>query len=268
MSPRAEVETPLKGARILVTRAREDTDSLRLALEPLGAEVLSQPTIAVGAPANPIPLDSALRGIATFDWIAFTSRYAVRAVFERLSTLGGPGGLPGTLRVAAVGASTATELHHRDVASVLVPSEPSGSALATAMQRAGVEGRRVLLPAGDLARPELRQGLIRAGAEVVQVVAYRTVVPDSVDRTILDALCGGKIDVVAFASPSAIRNLVAMLGPDSWCLHRTRIACIGDTTAQAIEQHGFRANATGQTGLAGLVDAIVGAYKERQRDHA
>jgi uroporphyrinogen-III synthase len=267
MRPQAAIETPLAGARVLLTRTRDDSQSLRAVLEPLGAEVWSQPTIAIEPPLNPIPIDAAVRDIATFDWIAFSSRHAVRAVFDRLPAVGGQSRLPRNLRVAAVGASTAAELHHRNVAAVLEPAEPTGLALAEAMRAIGVMGKRVLLPAGDLVRPELRQDLAEAGAKVLQVVAYRTLVPEVPDPAILDALCAGEIDVVAVASPSAIRNLVAMLGIDSWCLHRTRIACIGNTTAQAVQKYGFRASAVGHTGLEGFVDAILVAYKEPQGDH-
>jgi uroporphyrinogen-III synthase len=145
---------------------------------------------------------------------------------------------------------------------VLEPDEANATSLAAALERNGITGRRVLIPGGDLARAELRQGLDRAGAAVTQVVAYRTVMPERYDGSIIDSLCHGQIDVVAVASPSAIRNLAAMLGRDTWCLRRVRIACIGATTAEEVTRLGCRPFAAAGTGTEALQAAIVAAYRD------
>jgi len=226
--------------------------------------VVELPTLAIEPPEDFAPLDAALRNLAHYDWVAFASRNAIRAVFDRLPALGLPATLPVGLHVAAVGPSTASDLHSRGVAPDCVPERATASELAAAMIRDGIEGARVLLPAGNLARSELRRELEGAGAQVDEVVAYRTIRPEDLDTAALDVLRAGAIDVVALASPSAIRNLVAMLDGDVACLQRSALACIGPSTAAAVQARGLSPTvvATRHT-LDGLTDAIVGCSRER-----
>jgi uroporphyrinogen-III synthase len=125
----------------------------------------------------------------------------------------------------------------------LVPSDASGSALAAALHdRTGsLEGRRVLWPRSDIARRELPDGLARAGATVVEPVAYRTVTarPAGLEafRTRLEA---GGVDAVCFLAPSAAEGLAAALrSPDLAVLKgRCLVASLGPTTTRALERLG------------------------------
>ena len=75
----------------------------------------------------------------------------------------------------------------------------------------------MLLPRADLARDRLADELTQAGAEVVDVIAYRTIPetpePGS-DQDIYRMLLDRRIDAVTFASASAVRNFVDVLGRD------------------------------------------------------
>jgi uroporphyrinogen-III synthase len=182
----------------------------------------------------------------------------------RLTALGLPAALPSHLRVAAVGAATAHELGSRGVPIHLVPAEGTAARLAVHMVGAGAGGTRILLPVGNLARPHLRRGLEEAGAQVDQVVAYRTVRPAEVDEAALEAVRRGDIDAVALASPSAIRHLVDLLGPHASCLQKARLACIGPTTAAEVRELGLEPSAVaGEHTLQGLVQAIASLFGER-----
>jgi uroporphyrinogen III methyltransferase/synthase len=250
-------EGTLQGKRIVLTRRREDAGDAWEALTRAGAAILELPTITIEPEQDIRPLDAALRRLENYDWIAFASRQAVKMVFDRVEALGmhrGPFHIP---RVGAVGPSTAAELRARDVAVACVPDEATGRALAAAMVKMGVLGSRVLLPLGNLARPELGEDLEAAGARVERIVVYRTVTPAEVDQSALHALRAGQVDLVALASPSAMRNLVELLGPDADVLRAIPLACIGPSTAEAVRALGFEpaAVATEHT-LSGLVTAI------------
>ncbi|GAC1474268.1 MAG: uroporphyrinogen-III synthase [Chloroflexota bacterium] len=259
--PRA-VDTPLRGARVLITRATDDAAPLRSRLEELGATVLLLPTIEILPPFDMEPLDRALRDLKRYGWIVFTSRYAVETVFRRMGALGLSQTLPPSVRIAAVGPSTAVRLAERGYRDVVAPRSENARArdLAEALCEVGVNGQRLLFPAADLARQELRQVLEDGGAEVHTVIAYRTATPIDPDRGLIDALCHGEIDVVAIASPSAIHNLAAMLEPDAWCLKRTGVACIGPTTAEAIRGLDIEPIVSKTANIDGLVEAIVAAF--------
>ncbi|MBV9282724.1 MAG: uroporphyrinogen-III synthase [Chloroflexi bacterium] len=247
-------EAPLSGRRVLVTRAREDSAALRSSLEELGAAVIELPTVVIEPPEDPGPLDAAVGELSACDWIVFTSRNAVRAVLPRL-----PGGmLPAGLRVAAVGPSTVRELGLHGIAADCVPEEATSGALADALIGLGVMGARVLIPAGNLARPDLGKRLRDASAEVREVVAYRTVRPRDVDPGALASLWQGAIDAVALASPSALRNLIELLEGDVGPLQATRLVCIGPTTAATVKESGLTPAAVAEEHtLDGLVRAIA-----------
>lgn len=268
-APRAATEGPLRGVRVLLTRARDDNEPLRALLVDAGAVVRELPTLATAVPDDLSPLDVALRRLAGYDWIVFSSRHAVTAVCGRLAALALPAVWP---RVAAVGPATAAVLRQRDVRVDCLPSQATGSALAAAIVGCGLGGGRVLLPAGDLARPELRAGLEAAGAQVEQVTVYRTVRPDVVGAgdapwDALAALERGEIDVVVLLSPSAITNLVEMLGARQAVLQRARLACIGPTTAAAVRERGFLPAIVAEDHtVPGLVRALTHLMAEHAHD--
>jgi uroporphyrinogen-III synthase/uroporphyrinogen III methyltransferase/synthase len=124
-----------------------------------------------------------------------------------------------------------------------------------------VAGRRVLLPRPAEGRPELLEGLRAAGADVAAVEAYRTVpAPAEAIRPLVAWLEAGEIDAVAFASPSAVRAVVAGLGDAATLLRRVRLAAIGPTTADALRAEGLEvaAQPARYTGV-DLADAVAQA---------
>ncbi len=246
-------DRPLRDRHILLTRARGDNEPLRQRLELLGATVTELPTIEILPPENPGPLEMALWSLDAYQWICFTSRNAVRAVSELLELTGIF--LPASVRVAAIGPSTSRELTARGIGVDCRPETATGAGLATAMLQAGAAGTRVLLPQGDRARPEVRDGLIAAGAVVDAVVAYRTVRPPSGEA--LAVVRSGGIDVVVLTSPSGLHGLLDMVG-DNWeAMAGIRLACIGPTTASAVIDAGLIPAAVAPNpSLDGLVEAI------------
>lgn len=250
----------LAGRRVLVTRAPQDAGALRGLLEARGATVLELPAVAIEPPEDTERLDYALGRLAEYDWIVFTSRNAVRAVFERLSALEASPAFP---QVAAVGPATAAELEARDIGVNCLPTEATGEALAAAMRGLGMQGVQVFLPAGNLSRPLVRQELEDAGARVDEIVAYRTLRPADVEPSSLQAVRRGEIDAIAFLSPSAVRNLADMVGPDLRALHGVDLVCIGPTTAAAVRELGLQPAAVAETHtLGGLVETLANMYGE------
>jgi uroporphyrinogen-III synthase/uroporphyrinogen III methyltransferase/synthase len=250
------VDLPLAGRTVAVTRGETSgKDPLAVRLRELGAAVLEVPSIALAAPESWAPLDAALRELDRFHWVAFASGNAVDRALDRAAELGVA--LPGAVRLAAVGPSTAERLAERWRAPDLVPSEARGEALAAALAPR-VRGLRVLVPRAAEGRPELMAGLAAAGAEVVAPAAYRTVAaPPAALAPLAAALARGEVDAVAFASPSAVRSVVAALGGPAG-LARTALAAIGPTTAGALREAGLApAILPRSSTAAALADAIA-----------
>jgi uroporphyrinogen-III synthase/uroporphyrinogen III methyltransferase/synthase len=253
------VPTPrLDGRCVVVTRGKGGEDALAARLRALGAEVREIPSIAFAPPADPAPLDAALRDLARFEWAVFASATAVERTVDRLAALGLPVASLARLSLAAVGPATAETLARAVRAPDLVPAEARGEAMAAALAPR-VKGRRVLLPRPAEGRPELLDGLRAAGADVAAVEVYRTVpAPAAAIRPLAGWLAAGEIAAVAFASPSAVRAVVAGLGDGVALLRGVRLAAIGPTTAEALRGEGLEvaAQPARHTG-ADLADAIA-----------
>jgi uroporphyrinogen III methyltransferase / synthase len=256
-------DRPLSGRRIVVTRSREQAGDLIDMLEERGAEAIPAYSIRTIGPEDPLPLQEACARAGTFDWIVFASANAVDYFMNCLLADGDVRELHG-VRLCAVGPSTASRLHRFGIRVDLMPDEFRADAIGDALKASGNLARtRILLPRGDIARDKLAEELRAAGADVVDVVAYRTV-PAGPDRDsdydVYRMLLDRQIDAVTFASASAVRNFVAMLGQDQAAdlLKSTVVASIGPVTAEAAEQLGVHTTVMpSRYTVPDLVDALV-----------
>jgi len=261
---------PLFGKRVLVTRPRDQADELVDRLEAMGAEAIIAPMIRILPPEDYAPLDDACARAGTFDWIIFSSANGVDVFMERL--LGGGQDLRalGGVKLCVVGTATAERLAHYRLNADLVPAEFRAEAVVSALgEAADVRGLRVLLPRADIGREVIADELRKQGADVTEVVAYRTVVAEAEregEPDIYRMLLDRRIDVVTFTSASAVRNFVKVVGaePAADLLRTTVVACIGPVTAEAaalshIETTVVPAHYT----VRALVDAIVEHFEKR-----
>ena len=262
---------PLFGKRVLVTRPETQATELVDLLWSLGAEPIEAPMIRIEPPEDYGPLDEACELAGTFDWIIFTSANGVDAFLQRLCR--GPRDVRELkdVRLCAIGPATAERLLRYGLRVDLVPEEHRGEAVVEALRNTeDLSERRVLLPRGDLARDVLLTELQRAGAEVVNVTAYRTVRTGG-DRDggpdIFKMLLEQEIDVVTFTSASTVRNFVKILGADPAAdlLNTTVVAAIGPVTAAAAARLNIQTTIMPATyTVPALVDAIVKHYTVKQ----
>ncbi len=116
------------------------------------------------------------------------------------------------------------------------------------------------MPRADIAREMLALELAGVGAEVDEVVAYRTVLGDSFDEQVKDMLLIGEIDIITFTSSSTVRNFVAMMrhGDLAEMLKAVMVACIGPITARTARESGIRVDVVAEEyTIEGLIRAIV-----------
>lgn len=244
---------PLSGLRILVTRAEEQAGALAERLRALGAEPVVCSTISHAPPLDWSPLDRALADLRRYNWLIFSSANGVRFFFERAATLGVALDGLSSIKVAAVGRSTAQALAKYSVQVDFVPERYDAEALVVGMM--DVSGLHMLFPRADIARPTIVDGLTAQGALVDDVIAYRTLPAAPDERGTLH-----NIDIATFTSASTVRNLATWLGAQTLteALAGARIACIGPITAQTATEYGLSVDilATEHT-LDGLIRAIT-----------
>ncbi|MFF1646102.1 uroporphyrinogen-III synthase [Streptomyces sp. NPDC058240] len=234
---------PLFGWKVLVPRTKEQSASLSDQLRSYGAVPHEVPTIAVEPPRTPQQMERAVKGLVTgrYEWIAFTSVNAVKAVREKFEEYGLDARAFAGIKVAAVGEQTAAALVDFGVKPDLVPSgEQSAAGLLEdwpPYDPVFDPIDRVFLPRADIATETLVAGLIELGWEVDDVTAYRTVRASPPPADTREAIKGGGFDAVLFTSSSTVRNLVGIAGKPH---NVTVIACIGPATAKTAEEHGLR----------------------------
>ncbi len=252
---------PLYGWRVLVPRTKEQSASLARRLRGFGAISEEVPTISVEPPRNPQQMDKAVRGLVEgrYEWVAFTSVNAVKAVREKFEEYGLDARAFSGLKIAAVGDKTAEAIETWGIRPDLVPSGEQSA-------RGLVEDwppydelldpiNRVFLPRADIATETLVAGLIDLGWEVDDVTAYRTVRATPPPAPTREAIKSGKFDAVLFTSSSTVRNLVGIAGKPH---ASTIIACIGPATAQTAEEHGLRVDVLAEQPSADvLADALA-----------
>jgi uroporphyrinogen III methyltransferase/synthase len=260
---------PLFGKRVLVTRPREQAPELVDRLSALGAESIEAPMIRMAPPDDPDPLLGAAARPEMFDWIVFTSANAVEAFMTALldgerdvRALKGP-------RICVSGTATADRLAAYGIKADLIPREFRADAVVAALLATEpMSGVRVLLPRADIGREVIADQLREAGANVTEVIAYRTVLEDSQregDPDVYGMLLEGRIDVVTFTSPSAVRNFAKIHGADQVAdlLKNTVVATIGPVTADATRQLGIPVTVQPTTyTVPALVDAIAAYYAD------
>jgi len=262
---------PLFGWRVLVPRTKEQAASVSERLRSYGAVPQVVPTIAVEPPRAPQQMERAIKGLVTgrFQWIAFTSANAVRAVRERLEEYGLDARAFAGIKVAAVGEQTAASLGEFGIKPDLVPeAEQSSEGLAAAWPPYDDvldPINRVLLPRADIATETLVARLTELGWETEDVTAYRTVRAAPPPAPIREAIKGGGFDAVLFTSSSTVRNLIGIAGKPHAV---TAVAVIGPQTAQTAAEYGLRVDVTApRPSATALVDALA-QHGARLRDAA
>ncbi len=252
---------PLYGWRILVPRTKEQSAGLASRLRGFGAISEEVPTISVEPPRNPQQMDKAVRGLVEgrYEWIAFTSVNAVKAVREKFEEYGLDARAFSGLKIAAVGDKTAEAIATWGIRADLIPTgEQSARGLLDDWPPYDDlldPINRVFLPRADIATETLVAGLIDLGWEVDDVTAYRTVRAAPPPAPTREAIKTGKFDAVMFTSSSTVRNLVGIAGKPHTS---TIIACIGPATAKTAEEHGLRVDVMAESpSVEVLADALA-----------
>ena len=252
---------PLFGWRVLVPRTKEQAGTLSASLRGHGAVPDEVPTISVEPPRNPLQMDKAIRGLVEgrYEWVAFTSINAVKAVREKFDDYGLDARAFSGLKIAAVGEKTAAAIEDWGLRADLMPAGEQSAAGLLAEWPEYDEMldpiNRVFLPRADIATENLVAGLIDLGWEGDDVTAYRTVRAAPPPAPIREAIKSGKFDAVVFTSSSTVRNLVGIAGKPH---ASTVIAVIGPATAKTAEENGLRVDVLAPTpSVEALVEALA-----------
>lgn len=262
----AEMVSHLTGVRVVITHDKEQAQDQVDLFAALGAEIYYYPCIEI-IPYEDKDLENALREAAAgkYDWLVLNDADTAWVVGDAMRAAGiDPNQIPRRLKVATIGCMT--EIYTKEFLGLdasFAPEVYTPEYVAEALRLR--PGDRVLLPQSSTTRAGLAKCLRNTGAEVAAVNAYRTVIGKGGDPVPV-MLWEGKIDVITFTFPTAVRYFVKRLefeGGAKAMLDDVCIACIGPLTAAAARDFGFNVTLVPeQHTIEGLVDAVNNYFRE------
>ncbi|WP_035253679.1 uroporphyrinogen-III synthase [Agrococcus lahaulensis] len=229
--------------RVLIPRGGSWGDEVARLVAAAGFEPVVRPLVRTVPAEDQDALGRELARLADggFDWLVVTSRSTVPVLPP----------VPGSVRVAAVGAATAAALRERGVPVDFVPARQSAAGLVAEWP---VREGSAFWPRALDARPTVAEGLRRHGMRVTDVVAYRTVPVDA------PALERGEPPIdAALVTSGSIARQVARLGLPAGA----RVIAIGEQTAEDCRALGLPvAGVAAQPSPAALVEALRASASE------
>ncbi|HTL37751.1 MAG TPA: uroporphyrinogen-III synthase [Kofleriaceae bacterium] len=224
----------------VLTRDSFDAQPYGAALAPLGLSAVAMPVTKPAPAADPDALVRAL-GRGSYDVIMVASP---RAAHELARAVAAATPLRATMLdmpdVWAVGPATKRALDIAKLPAQLPANVKDGAELARMLvAKMKLRGKRVLVPRAEEGRTEAIEILRAAGAEVVDVVAYRTVAVAADEPSVQEGaqlLRDGNALLCCVFAPSQVAALSAIVGPLAKL--STTFAAIGETTALALREAG------------------------------
>ncbi|MBA62120.1 MAG: uroporphyrinogen-III C-methyltransferase [Planctomycetaceae bacterium] len=245
-------QRPLFGQRILVTRAASQSDEFSRKLSQLGAEVVLQPAIEILPPENYQALDRVIESIIDMKWIVFSSSNGVQYFLNRLLEIGFDTRHLAQAKLAAIGPGTASALEDFNLKADLLPQQYRAESMVEALAP-HVAGEKVLLIRASRGRDILPLGLRDAGAEVEQIVVYRSEDVKMLSPSTTEAVKQG-IDWVTFTSSAIARSSIGLLGEH---LQGLKSVSISPITSETMRGLGFEPTVEAkQYDLDGMIQAI------------
>lgn len=247
---------PLFGKKIVVTRTRDQASKLSKMLTILGARAIEFPVISIRRSNDMSQLHKALENLSTYNWIVFTSQNAITIFFEELFRSGKDARFLGNIKIAAIGNATGDELKLYGLKPDLIPLKFVAESLLDEMRKHELKGTKILLPCASDARQTLAHGLKDSGADVNRVHIYTSVIPESIDQEMLDAV--ETADIITFTSSSTAKNFFSIVEKSE-----SIFASIGPVTSNTLKKLGHTPIIEAEEyTVEGLVNAIVSHYRE------
>jgi len=249
----------LNGLNILITRAQIAAQSMITDIERCGGQSLVAPVMTFQPLSLTTDEKQKMKKLEQYQWVMWTSANGVRFFMEHLKQLSLS--LPKEMKFAVVGEKTARALKDYGYSADFIPEVYTAESLAEGMgQEPSV---RILLPVGKLARDNLGEKLRKIGFSIERLNVYDTLCNEAIKPRLHRLILDNAIDVVTFASPSAVRFFLILTQSLDMKLfwQRVVVACIGKVTAEEVEHHGLTAHIVSAKHTASALLQAIARYK-------
>ncbi len=233
-----DLQRPLKGIGVLVTRPAHQAERFCALIEAEGGRALRFPVLEILDPLDQGPLLSLIDRLDEFDIAIFISANAVN---KAMNLIRARRDLPAHLRLAAIGKGSARELEHFGHPAEIYPKRKFDSeALLEMEEMRQVAGKRIVIFRGEGGRELLADTLRERGAHVEYAEVYRRGRPHADVSELLRRWARGEIDVVTVTSNESLRNLFDMVGKlgQQW-LRKTALVVVSERGAALARELGF-----------------------------
>ena len=198
-------ERAIAGLKIAVTRPLAQAKQLSQRIRQAGGIVLLCPLLEISALPDTQLLQAQLSRLAEFDLAIFISPNAVQYGMEAIVAAGG---LPGSLKIAAVGKGSAAALRKLGIEEVLVPETRFDSeGLLALPELQTMDGVQVLIFRAESGRELLGDTLKQRGAILSYAACYRR------SKIVQDAAALQEADALTVSSSEALETLGQILTP-------------------------------------------------------
>ncbi|MGZ5282529.1 MAG: uroporphyrinogen-III synthase [Bacteroidia bacterium] len=258
----------LEGKKILITRPIEQSQSWGEELQNIGAEVHTYPLIKIVSLVDSPEIKQALHELEMFDWLIFTSTNGVSSFFEACQKyFSGNAYMQKLPKMATVGPATTEELAKYKLQPQITPQRFTGNDLAAAF--GDVKGLKILFPTTTIFREDLSGQLAKRGADLHKIPFYDTQFTSNEGAGKLSEIINKGLDIVTFASPSAVRSFHEKMIAAGIKMKEILLACIGPATSAEARKLGFKVDIEAENfTTGGLTEAIIKHYESVKKQAA
>ena len=250
----------LSGKKILFCRPQENSEGFEAAFQKEGAEVFffAPFCIEMNHPEIEASL-KAIRQIAGFDWLVFSSPNGINALLEVFRQLKMKQEILSKLRIGTVGSKAAERLREwapgvkislqaadlQRLIDRIIHSQPGNTV-------------RILHPASVQSLQNISLA-IPPEAEIVRLPLYRTTANYNFSAEELELIRSTHFDVIIFSSPTSFDYSQEILG-EPFPPQTAAIAAFGKTTANHLREKGIKANIIPQAPTPTALVQTIGEY--------
>lgn len=190
-------------------------------------KVIHAPVIEIVPFTNYDFLKEELPHTSHYDWLIFTSSYAVHYFFHGLMKIGLDMRWLGSTNILSIGKTTTRALKKRFLSPEVEMADESTEGIIHYFREQKPNGKNILIPRSDKARPRLPKALSSLGYNVHPMIVYQNRIPLNHKKINLE-----DVGIVVFSSPSCVHNFLEIYKkiPD-----HVQAVTRGKTTKMAIQ---------------------------------
>jgi uroporphyrinogen III methyltransferase / synthase len=255
-------QLPLFGKTVVLTRPKDQSESLIDLLREKGATPIIFPVVQDYPPDDWGPLDQALMNLSDYDGVIFSSGKGVQYFLNRLREKNSDIRELKGLEVYTHGAKANQALEALGIRVTPISNPLNAEALKKSVGNGKLSGCRYLLPRAANAPQHLPELLMELGAVVDAIPVYQSLPLCPKNTGFFESFERGEINVIIFTSAETVNNFYKLIPKNLLPrLEEPIIACIGPATANAAKSLGLKVKVVpGQCTAGGLVEAMVVHY--------